>query len=192
MGDKQDFDGLGIAASFVIIRRVKGATCEQFLSRSEPGEPPGQDFGTKIGARVGNAVTDDTDALGQEFFSIGHVVTGEDNAQVYLPGEPVGQGSSAFLSASFQPFSQTGGVPVQDQVFEKRAANEQDQPIAVKGGTFSRGRDVIEAGHAMPETTPHSFQAIEKQAQYFDPMKFSDVFEAFGEPSINMITLDPV
>jgi hypothetical protein len=79
---------------------------------------------------------------------------------------------------------------VQNDFFEKRAANEHHQPVAVKRDTFAGRGHVIKIFNTVTEPTPNRFEAIQKKAHDFDALKFAGFFQRFGKACVDVIAFD--
>src|SRR5450759_5016677 len=96
------------------------------------------------------------------------------------------------LRGSLQPLRQTGGVPVQDDTFKKRTADEHDQPVAVKCDAFARRGDVIKIIHAVTEPAPDRLQAIKQNQRDFADLEFADISKTFGKTRVDVVTINAV
>ena len=74
----------------------------------------------------------------------------------------VGQGPSADLHAGFEPFAQASRLPMQNDPFKKRAAQEHDKPVPIHGDALAGGGDVVKIFHAITEAAPDGLKAKEK------------------------------
>ena len=102
----------------------------------EPGFAYGENVPVESRARVRNAVADDGYAFWEKFFGVGTIVFGEDDAYVHVLHERVGEGARADLCAGLQPFGEPGCVPMEDEAFEKRAAEEHYHPVGTRAEVF--------------------------------------------------------
>jgi len=104
----------------------------------------------------------------------------------------ISHGPGADLDGRFQPFGQTGGVPVQNDFLEKRTADEHDQPVAVKCNGLAGGGHVIKIGHTVTEPAPNRLEAVKQNQRDFADLEFADVFETFGKTRVNVVTINAV
>ena len=153
-------------------------------------QPAGLEGGLKIGTRILNAIVDDADLVGQELFRVGQIVARKHDAQIHRAEQPVGQHPGTDGRGGLQPFCHAGGVPVQDDVFEKRPAKQHHQPVAVQRHAFARGRHVIKISHSVTKPQPDGLQAKPENEQDLGPLKLAHVFQAAGEPRVDMITFN--
>jgi hypothetical protein len=94
------------------------------------------------------------------------------------------------LNGGFQPFGQTGLVPVENDFFEKRTADKHDQPIAIKRNPSARRGHVIKVGYAVTEPAPDRLEAIKQNQKRLAALEFAEVFGPFRKSRVDVITLN--
>src|SRR5208283_2141738 len=127
---------------------------------------------------------------GQKFLGVGKIAFRQNDAEVHGFEQAVGDGAGSDLHGRLQPFGEAGGVPVENDSFEKRAAEEHDQPVAIKRDVLARRGHVIKIGHAVAKPAPDRFETINEKLYKFEASKFTDVFESPGKLRVNVVALN--
>ena len=100
------------------------------------------------------------------------------------------EGARAHLHDCLKPFRQTGGVPVQDNSFEKWPAEQHHYPISIQCRAFARRRDIVKVRHAKSEPAPNGLRAITDQQNELPNPQIADVLQFLREPGIDMVAID--
>ncbi len=79
---------------------------------------------------------------------------------------------------------------MQNDVFEKRPAEEHDQPVAIKRDVLARRGHIIKSVHTITKPAPDGLQAKQEEPHEFDALDFADVFEPLGKLGIDVKTFD--
>src|SRR5215213_1238742 len=75
------------------------------------------------------------------------------------------------------------------EITEERAAQDHDDPITVKRGSFSGSGDVVERFYSVLESAPDRFEAVTHRQPHLLQPKCANVFKIFRVVSIDVVAL---
>lgn len=118
---------------------------------------------------------------------VGEKFGGEGNREVGAAEEQAGEEAFGGGGVVREPVTETDGVPVEDELREKWAAEEHHDPIAVKRGAFGGSGDIVERHRTVAEAEREGAETGGEEREEFGETRAADVGGIAGEADIDVM-----